>query len=95
MTDSGKPANTPNSLSVTPSVFRSEGKGYQQDLLTELKEACQSAVARYVAVHVPHGNMLSLLLEFAARHGLELVEHWLEDDIDGPSDADSDFGDDQ
>lgn len=88
MTDSGKNASTRNSLSVTDSANNSD-----HSLLEELKEACLSAVERYVAVRVPHGSILSLLLEFVARHGAEVVEHWGEEDmvdVDFSSDEDED-----
>lgn len=63
-----------------------------QDLLTELKQICLNAAERYVALRVPALTpaLLNHLVEFVASKGLELVEHWGEEDIDPLSDADSD-----
>lgn len=53
-------------------------------ILQELKEICLNAAERYVALRVPAltPRLLSHLVEFVTAKGLELVEHWGEDDID-------------
>lgn len=62
----------------TEPLYRSQ----DPSLIQELKEACLNAAEHYVALHVPHGRLLSLLLDFVARHGLSVVDRWSEDDLD-------------
>lgn len=80
---SAKPVNSISIANVDLPHQRSE-----QDLLQELKEACLNAAETYVALHVPHGRVLSLLLDFVARHGLTVLDRWDEDDIDSDVDWD-------
>lgn len=56
------------------------------EIATELKDLCLNAAERYLAVRVPalSPSLLAQLVQFLIAKGLELVDHWGEEDIDDP-----------
>lgn len=65
-----------------------ETETWKESLFQEIKEACLSEVESLVTLSLPHGSVLARLVEFAAKHGAEIIDLFDRDAVYSDEDED-------